>query len=118
MWRFEPLLPLGIAWCHVHQPHVEEGREHEGEEGHRRTTHQILNMYNLTLSYSSEINAVLCPLRVSLPLPCPQRDILPIQNSPLQNKINIWCTFFLNLNLLGWVWQPAAKYNDRLVRSK
>jgi hypothetical protein len=36
---------------------------------------------------------------------------------PLLIVMAIWCTF-LNLNLLGQVWQPAAVYNGCLARFK
>ncbi len=70
----------------------------------------------LTLSYSSEINAVLCPQRISTPLKkknamkCPQMAVLPIQSSTTecwQIKMAICRIFFKNLILLGRVWEPA-----------
>jgi hypothetical protein len=39
-------------------------------------------------------------------------------DSPLQIVIAVWPTFFKNLNLLRWVWQPAADSNGRLMRFK
>ncbi len=81
----------------------------------------------LTLSYSSEINAVLCPQRVSLLLKknaviCPQRAVLHCCPSSkveqlMQIKMAIWRSF-LNLNMLDRVREPAADYNGCLARFK
>jgi hypothetical protein len=58
----------------------------------------------LTLSYSSKINVVLFLHQVGC-------------DSPLQIVMAAWRTL-LNLNLLGWVWQPHADYTGCLAHFK
>jgi hypothetical protein len=61
----------------------------------------------LTFSLPSEINTVIYPQRVMLPIQVGHK-------SPLQ----IIKAIFPKLNLLDWVLQPAADYNDSLASSK
>jgi hypothetical protein len=78
----------------------------------------LMFLHPLTLLYKSEMNAVLCPLRVSLPLKkiCDMSsDSYSVGSySPLQIKMAILRTFLKNWNLLGRVWQPAAHCNGCL----
>ncbi len=76
----------------------------------------------LTLSYSSKINAMLCPQRGFSALEKTQWFALrghaahPFRcDSPLQIVMAIWSTF-LNLNLLGRVWEPAVDYEGCWAR--
>jgi hypothetical protein len=79
----------------------------------------------LTLSYSSKIITVLYPQRVSLPLKTP-RDMFSDGNTahsvlvlqPTADSNGRLAPFFLNLNLLGQEWKPAADYNGRFARFK
>jgi hypothetical protein len=64
---------------------------------------------------------MLCPPRVSLPL-IKRCDMFLENNAaypvgcanPLQIVMSVWYTF-LNLNLLGRVWQPGADYDGCLA---
>jgi hypothetical protein len=83
----------------------------------------VLSCWVLTLSYSSEINAVLCPPRVSLSLKKKHRDMSsdgcaahPVTyNSPLQIVMAIWRTFLK----ICWVGGGGgAGYDSCLARLK
>jgi hypothetical protein len=83
---------------------------------------QILN------SFSSEINAVMYPQRVALPLKknamtYSQKALLPIQSgtnsSPLQIKMTVWRTFFeFELAGSGMEARCRQKYNGCLAHFK
>jgi hypothetical protein len=76
-----------------------------------------------TLSYPSTLYTVLCPQRVSLPWKKKPLYVLKEQCSHprCDSPANIngrLAQYFLNLNLLGRVWQPTANYNGFLLRFK
>ncbi len=74
----------------------------------------------VTLSYSSEINAVLCSQRFLCPwkkhrdMSCPCSWL----QQPTADQNGSLTNFFLNLNLLGPVWKSSANYDGCLEHFK